>query len=175
MRGAVEMRERRHQPRRREARAYSPEVVAILAVDRLDEQQAARCRNRAAGRSRARAHCHGLTRSPRHPDAHEREQLLDVERLGDVVVRAGREALLLIVLPRLGGEGDDRQLLEAAGACAISRVAVRPSISGIMTSIEHQIDGRAGVEPRERLSVSSASRPLRRDLDLEDASARARS
>src|SRR5690349_17894031 len=42
-----------------------------------------------------------------HPD--QRQQLLDVERLRDVVVRAGVQALLLVVAHRLRRERDHRQ------------------------------------------------------------------
>ena len=43
------------------------------------------------------------------PHAHEREELLEVDRLGDVVRRAGRDRLLAVALHRLRGQGDDRE------------------------------------------------------------------
>ena len=57
---------------------------------------------------------------------------------------------------RLGRERDDRQRRASSGCARISRIAVRPSISGIMMSISTRS------MPRSRLRcVSSASRPLR--------------
>ena len=72
--------------------------------------------------------------SPRHPDADQREQLFHVQRLGHVVVGAGLDAALLVVGHGLRRQRDDRQLLPL-GFLRISRVAVSPSITGIMTSM----------------------------------------
>ena len=70
-----------------------------------------------------------------HPHADERQQLLDVERLRHVVVRAGCEASLLIVGHGLCRQHDDRQLSSSRGSGGSSRSPSRPSITGIMTSI----------------------------------------
>src|SRR4051812_30307883 len=50
------------------------------------------------------------------PDAQQRQQLLGVDRLGDVVRGAGVDALLAVALHRLGGQRDDRQRAEASVA-----------------------------------------------------------
>src|SRR5207249_924944 len=49
---------------------------------------------------------------PGQPPAHEGQELAAVDRLGDVVGRAGCEALLAVALHRLGCQRDDRELLE---------------------------------------------------------------
>ena len=49
---------------------------------------------------------------PEQPDAHQRQQLLGVHRLGDVVGGAGVQALLAVAFHRLGGQGQDRQRAE---------------------------------------------------------------
>src|SRR5689334_22771507 len=57
----------------------------------------------------------GIARSsPVQPDPQQREQLLGVDRLRDVVGGARLDALLAVALHRLGGDGDDRQVLEPA-------------------------------------------------------------
>ena len=58
-----------------------------------------------------------------------------VDRLRQVVPRAGLDALLAVALHRLGRHGDDRQVLAAAACLRISRIVSMPSISGIMMSI----------------------------------------
>ena len=45
------------------------------------------------------------------PDAQQRQQLVGVDRLGDVVARAGLEALLAVALHRLRGQRDHREVL----------------------------------------------------------------
>src|SRR3954471_7840771 len=49
-----------------------------------------------------------LSRLTADPEVNEIEQPLGVDRLGDVVGGACREALLTVFLQRLGGDGDDR-------------------------------------------------------------------
>ena len=56
------------------------------------------------------------------PDAQQREQLLGVDRLGDVVGRAGLDALLAVALHRLGGERDDRQVREPLACSRMARI-----------------------------------------------------
>ena len=46
----------------------------------------------------------------RHPDPEQRQQKVEIDRLGDVVGRAGLEALLAIALHRLGGHRDQRNV-----------------------------------------------------------------
>ena len=46
----------------------------------------------------------------RDPHPQQREQQLDIDRLGDIVGRAGIEALLPVALHRLGGHRDQRQI-----------------------------------------------------------------
>ena len=45
------------------------------------------------------------------------DQLIDIDRLGDVVRRAGRDRLLAVALHRLGRQRDDRQALEPGHRC----------------------------------------------------------
>src|SRR3546814_2974239 len=59
-------------------------------------------------------------RSSRHPHPHKRKQLVDVERLGEIIVRARCDALLMIVLGRFRGQGDDGQIF---APCTISDLA----------------------------------------------------
>src|SRR2546430_5211609 len=68
------------------------------------------------------------------PRPYQRQQLLGVNRLGDVVRSPRFQALLAVALHGLGGEGDDRQLPELmlAADAAHGLVAVH---FGIMTSI----------------------------------------
>ena len=80
------------------------------------------------------------------PQPDQLEQLGRVHRLGQVVGRAGLEALLAVVLQRLGGDGDDRQRRGTAGSRgwrASSRS--RPS-PGIITSISTTSMSGSGVE-----------------------------
>src|SRR5436190_18835358 len=51
--------------------------------------------------------------STEEPDPHQRQQLIGVHRLGDVVAGAGVEALLPVSLHRLRGEREDRQRAQA--------------------------------------------------------------
>src|SRR3982750_1356554 len=53
-----------------------------------------------------------FARSLVQPDPHERHELVDVDRLGDVVRRPRGDALLAIALHGLGGQGDDGKALE---------------------------------------------------------------
>src|SRR6202041_3694595 len=46
----------------------------------------------------------------RHPYAHQGKQLLDVHGLGNIVVRARRQALVMIVRHGLGGDRNDGQV-----------------------------------------------------------------
>ena len=63
-----------------------------------------------------------------------RDELVDPNRLADVVVHAGLEARLAIAVHRVRGHGDDPR--PAFGVPArIRRVASSPSISGICTSM----------------------------------------
>ena len=68
------------------------------------------------------------------PRRHRQHQL-GVDRLGQVVPRAGLDALLAVALHRLGRHRDDRQCRGSAGILRISRIVSMPSISGIMMSI----------------------------------------
>ena len=72
--------------------------------------------------------------SSRHPHSDERKKLLDVQRFCQIIIGARSDATLLIVCHRLGRQHDDWQFLPL-GRLRISRVAVSPSISGIITSI----------------------------------------
>ena len=77
-----------------------------------------------------------LERASRRGTAYERlDQPLDADRLGEVVVHAGGEAHLAVALHRVGGHRDDARPRRAAPARVMRRVASRPSISGICTSI----------------------------------------
>src|SRR6187397_2911267 len=46
---------------------------------------------------------------PIEPHPQQRQKLLGIHRLGDVVARAGFDALLAVALHRLGGQRDDRK------------------------------------------------------------------
>ena len=46
----------------------------------------------------------------RHPDPEQRQQKVEIDRLGDVVGSAGLEAFLAIALHRLGGDRDQRNV-----------------------------------------------------------------
>ena len=56
------------------------------------------------------------------PQADEVEQLLGVDGLRQIVGRAGLEALVAVVLQRLGGDRDDRDAAEASGCARIARI-----------------------------------------------------
>ena len=56
------------------------------------------------------------------PHAQQRQQLVGVHRLGDVVRRPGLQALLAIALHRLGGQRQNRQRPKRRGFCRISRI-----------------------------------------------------
>ena len=56
------------------------------------------------------------------PQPDEVQQLVGVDRLGQVVGRAGLEALLAVVLQRLGGDGDDRAAPRKLGFARIARI-----------------------------------------------------
>jgi dihydrolipoamide dehydrogenase len=62
-----------------------------------------------AGGGQARAE---YLNAPRHPHAQQRVKPVDVDRLCQIIARARRETLLLIVLHRLRRDRDDRQLPE---------------------------------------------------------------
>ena len=64
------------------------------------------------------------------PHAQRRQQLLGVDRLGEIVRGAGLEALLAVALHRLRGQRDDRQprgTPDSAGSPASSRSRPSPA------------------------------------------------
>ena len=67
------------------------------------------------------------------------DQALDADRLGDVIVHAGGEAHVAVALHRVGRHGDDARPFAPAIARRSSRAASSPSISGICTSIKHDV------------------------------------
>ena len=87
------------------------------------------------------------------PDPEQREKLLGVHRLRDVVRCSGLKAFLPVAFHRLGGNGDDRDRLEFRDLPYL-RIASKPSIPGIMMSI------RTPEMPGVLASVSMPSFPF---------------
>ena len=78
----------------------------------------------------------------RHPGGHQREQLVQVDRLGDVVAGAGGQAGLPVAGHRLGGQEDHRQ---------VPALRLRPDPPGGLVAVQvghhrvHQHDVDLGV------------------------------
>jgi hypothetical protein len=70
----------------------------------------------------------------RNPAQQRRIEQIRIDRLGDVVVHAGGEAVLAVLAEGIGGHGDDRHGAAVAQRAHL-RAACRPSTSGICTSI----------------------------------------
>ena len=105
-------------------------------------------------------------RAPPHGRAHPGQQLVHLERLGDVVVRAGVERLDLLVAGRPRGQHDDRHRVPSADAVQ-DLDAVEVGQSEVEDDDVGMEAGDAVEGARARWSAISTSQPARLHVDPE--------